>query len=202
MYINKTTLVCNLTKDIELKTTASGLKVATINLATNRSWKSADGEKKEEVTYHNIKAFGKQAEVLAQYVHKGDQLYVEARMVNANYEKNGQKVYQNDFILESFQFGQKSSKNASVTSQNDRTDEYSQNMNLGTIANDLSGNDDDILSAIPFQPMQDRIIQIKTIFRTFALNIYEKARGSKIKHRLIKRDKWYNTGMPIYAKNN
>ena len=61
MYLNKALIVGNLTRDPELKTLPSGMKVASFSLATNRVWKDAAGQKKESVDYHNIVVFGRQA---------------------------------------------------------------------------------------------------------------------------------------------
>lgn len=105
MYLNKLQVIGNLAKDPEIKALPSGMKVATLNIGTNRSWKDKDGQKQEKATWFQFIAFGKTAETLGQYAKKGGQLMIEARMENANYEKDGVKMYKNDFIIESFQFG-------------------------------------------------------------------------------------------------
>ena len=108
MFINEVTLYGNLTKDVELKSLPSGTKVAQLSMATNRSWKDATtGEKKEEVTFHNVTAFGKQAEVIAQYVSKGKAIYVKGRLVTRSWEDKDTKQmrYKTEIVLESFQFG-------------------------------------------------------------------------------------------------
>ena len=66
MYLNKVQLIGNLTKDPELKSLPSGIKVTSFALATNRSWKDQNGQKQEAVEYHNIVSFGKPAELIAQ----------------------------------------------------------------------------------------------------------------------------------------
>ena len=76
MYINKATIMGNLTRDPEMKALPSGMKVTSFSLATNRTWKDTNGAKKEAVEYHNLVAFGKQAELIAQYCKKGGSLYV------------------------------------------------------------------------------------------------------------------------------
>lgn len=110
MYLNKTQIIGNLTRDPELKTLPSGVKVANFSIATNYSYKNKDGEKMEEVEFHNVVAFGKQAEVIAQYCKKGSQLYVEGRLKTQSWEDagSGKKMYRTETILESFQFGKKS----------------------------------------------------------------------------------------------
>src|SRR5882724_1933225 len=73
---NKVILVGNLTRDPELRYTPKGMAIAKIGLAVNRNWTTESGEKKEEVTFVDVDAFGRQAETLAQYMKKGSPLGV------------------------------------------------------------------------------------------------------------------------------
>ncbi|MBP9701217.1 MAG: single-stranded DNA-binding protein [Candidatus Pacebacteria bacterium] len=108
MYLNKVFLIGNLTRDPELKSLPTGTKVASLSMATNRTWKDAQGGKKEAVEYHNVVAFAKQAEVLAQYCKKGSSLYVEGRIQTRSWDAaDGTKKYRTEIVLESFQFGPK-----------------------------------------------------------------------------------------------
>lgn len=108
MYLNKVFLIGNLTRDPELKALPTGTKVASISLATNRTWKDAQGAKKESVEYHNVVAFARQAEVIAQYCKKGSSLYIEGRIQTRSWDAtDGSKKYRTEIILESFQFGPK-----------------------------------------------------------------------------------------------
>ena len=68
MYINKVTLYGNLTKDPELKSLPNGTHVSSFNVATNRTIKDQSGSKKDIPEYHNVVAFGKQAELIHQYL--------------------------------------------------------------------------------------------------------------------------------------
>jgi single-strand DNA-binding protein len=109
MYLNKVFLMGNLTRDPELKALPTGTKVASISLATNRSWKDQSGAKKESVEYHNVVAFARQAEVIAQYCKKGSSLYIESRIQTRSWDaQDGTKKYRTEIVLESFQFGPKS----------------------------------------------------------------------------------------------
>lgn len=111
MYLNKTTLIGNITKDIELKSLPSGIKMISFGLATNRIWKDKEGNKQESAEFHNIVAFGKQAEVIHQYCSKGDQLFIEGRLQTRSWEKeDGTKSYMTETVLENFQFGNKIQK--------------------------------------------------------------------------------------------
>lgn len=108
MYLNKVFLIGNLTRDPELKSLPTGTKVASLSMATNRTWKDAQGGKKEAVEYHNVVAFAKQAEVLAQYCKKGSSLYVEGRIQTRSWDAaDGTKKYRTEIVLENFQFGPK-----------------------------------------------------------------------------------------------
>jgi len=108
MYLNKATIIGNLTRDPELKNLPSGSAVANFSVATNRTWKDKEsGQKKEDVEFHNVVAFGKTAELIAQYVHKGDQIYIEGRIQTRSWEKDGQKHYRTEIVCETMQFGSK-----------------------------------------------------------------------------------------------
>ena len=108
MYLNRVTLYGNLTRDPEIKSIPNGTKVVNISMATNRTWKDQSGAKREEVEYHNVVAFAKQAEVIAQYCTKGSPLYVEGRIKTRSWDDaNGVKKYRTEIMLENFQFGPK-----------------------------------------------------------------------------------------------
>lgn len=108
MYLNKVFLIGNLTRDPELKALPSGIKVASIGLATNRVWKDKDGVRQESTEYHNLVSFGRQAETLAQYCKKGSSLYIEGRLQTRSWDaQDGQKKYRTEIIIDTFQFGPK-----------------------------------------------------------------------------------------------
>ena len=77
---NKVTIIGNLTRDIELRTTPSGASVADVGLAVNRVRKGDDGQKIEEVTFVDVTLWGRQAEVAAQYLGKGKPVFIEGRL--------------------------------------------------------------------------------------------------------------------------
>jgi single-strand DNA-binding protein len=103
---NKVLLIGNLTRDPELKYTPKGTAVARLGLAVNRRWRSESGEEKEETTFVDIDAFGRQAEVLAQYLKKGRPLFVEGRLRLDTWEDKNtrQKRSQLRVVLEGFSF--------------------------------------------------------------------------------------------------
>ena len=101
---NKVILAGNLTRDPELRYTPKGSAVVKIGLAVNRTWKNEAGETKEEVTFIEIEAWGRQAEVIAQYMRKGRPLLVEGRLKLDTWEDKNthQKQSKLKVVLESF----------------------------------------------------------------------------------------------------
>lgn len=78
--LNKVQLIGNLTRDPELRYTPTGAAVCTIGLATNRTWTTESGEKKEETEFHRVVAWNKLAELCSQLLTKGRKIYVEGRL--------------------------------------------------------------------------------------------------------------------------
>lgn len=103
---NKVFLMGNLTRDPELKYTPKGTAVARLGMAVNRRYTTESGEAKEEVTFVTVDAWGKQAEVIAQYCRKGRPLFIEGRLKLDQWDDKvtGQKRSQLGVVLESFQF--------------------------------------------------------------------------------------------------
>lgn len=107
MYLNKATIIGNVTKDPEVKALPNGSKVSNFSVATNRTWKDKEGAKKEEVEFHNVVAFGVQADLIERYVKKGSQLLVEGRLQTRSWEADGKKNYKTEIVMENMQFGNK-----------------------------------------------------------------------------------------------
>jgi single-strand DNA-binding protein len=102
--LNKVMIAGNLTRDVELRYTPSGTAIGNFSIAINRRWTSGEGEKKEEATFLNCVSFGKQAEIIAQYFKKGSGMFIEGRIQNRSWEKDGVKRYATEIIVEEFQF--------------------------------------------------------------------------------------------------
>lgn len=108
MNLNRVFLIGNLTRDPELKNIPSGTAVVAFGLATNRTWKDQSGQKKEDTQFHNIVAFGKQAEVMSQYLKKGSTVFIEGRLQTRNWDAtDGTKKNRTEVVVEAFQFGPK-----------------------------------------------------------------------------------------------
>lgn len=103
---NKVILAGNLTRDPELRYTPKGLAICKFGIAINRNWTTETGEKKEEVTFVDIDAFGRQAETIAQYLKKGGGVMIEGRLKLDQWDdkQTGQKRSKLGVIVEGFQF--------------------------------------------------------------------------------------------------
>ena len=109
MYLNKAIVIGNLTRDPELRSLPSGIKVCTFSLATNRVWKDKNGVRQESADYHNVVVFGRQAETVAQYMKKGSSILVEGRMQTRSWDdkNSGEKKYRTEIVADRTQFGPK-----------------------------------------------------------------------------------------------
>ncbi len=102
---NKVVLLGNLTRDVEMRTTAGGQSVANFSLAVTRSWRDKDGQQQDQTSFINCVAWGKPGEVIAQYVKKGSPLLVSGRLDQRSYEdKDGNKRQAVEVVVEDFTF--------------------------------------------------------------------------------------------------
>jgi single-strand DNA-binding protein len=102
---NKVILLGNLTRDPETRVTQNGLTICKLGMAVSRVFSTREGERKEETTFVDIDAFGKQAEVITKYMRKGRALMVEGRLKLDQWETDdGQKRNKLKVVLENFQF--------------------------------------------------------------------------------------------------
>jgi len=98
--LNKVQLIGNLTRDPELKYTATSMAVCSFTVATNRSWTTDTGEKKEEVDFTKIVSWNKLAEICGQLLKKGRKVYIEGRLSNRSYEdKEGVTKYISEVVI-------------------------------------------------------------------------------------------------------
>ncbi len=111
--VNKAIILGRLGKDPELRSTGSGKSVASFSMATNETWKDQSGEQQERTDWHNIVAWGKTAELCAEYLKKGREAFIEGRIQTRSYEKDGQTRYMTEIVADRVQFigGNNSSNN-------------------------------------------------------------------------------------------
>lgn len=103
---NKVLLMGNLTRDVEIRHTSSNTAVGNFGIAVNRRYKTQSGEQREDVTFVDCEAWGRTAEVMAQYLGKGRSVFIEGRLKLDQWEdKNGGgKRSKLSVVVENFQF--------------------------------------------------------------------------------------------------
>ncbi|QHJ77604.1 MAG: hypothetical protein [Bacteriophage sp.] len=130
--INRVVLTGRLTRDLELKTTQSGLSVASFTIAVNRQFKNSNGNR--EADFINCVIWKKSAENLCKYTHKGSLIGIDGRLQTRSYDnKEGQRVYITEVVVDSFSLLE--SKNENQTNNAGNTGNgYSNNSNANTAA--------------------------------------------------------------------
>jgi len=122
MSVNKVTLIGNVGKEPEIKQLDNGTKIANFPLATSETWKDKNGEKVEQVEWHNISIFGKLAEIVEMFVNKGTLLYCEGKIKTRSWDdKDGNKRYTTDIIVSELRMlgGKQKENEASKNEPND-----------------------------------------------------------------------------------
>lgn len=94
-------IIGRLTRDPELKNTPTGKAVATVGIATGRVWIDAKGQKQKQTEFHNVVLWGKLAEIVHQYLHKGGKVYIEGRLQTREWTgQDGIKRYRTEIVGE------------------------------------------------------------------------------------------------------
>jgi single-strand DNA-binding protein len=102
--VNKVILVGRLGQDPDIKYTASGDAVANLSLATSESWKDRQGVKQEKTEWHRVVAFKKLAEIIANFVRKGSQIYIEGKLQTRKWQdQSGQDRYTTEIVASQMQ---------------------------------------------------------------------------------------------------
>ena len=102
--LNKVVLLGNLGRDVEMRYTASGEAVANLAVATSSEWKNREtGDKEQATEWHRCVAFGKLAELIGQYCHKGSAVYLEGKLRTRKWDdKEGATHYTTEVVLDEF----------------------------------------------------------------------------------------------------
>lgn len=127
MSVNSFHGIGNVGRDPEVRSTTGGQTVANFSIAINEQWKDAQGNKQERVTWVECIAWGKLGELVAQYVHKGRQVYVEGRLQIREYEaKDGSKRRATEIVCRDVRFlGATAGKGGTdVAASTDRSDDF------------------------------------------------------------------------------
>lgn len=99
--VNKVILVGNITRDPQVKETASGQPIVTFGLATNREWSTKNGEHKSLAEYHNIAAWGHLAEICQKYLQKGKLIYVEGYLKTRSWMSPEEiKMFRTEIVIQ------------------------------------------------------------------------------------------------------
>jgi len=103
--LNRCMIIGRLGADVEMRYTANGTAVSTFSVATDHKWKNAAGELQEQTEWFRVVAWARLAELCAQYLHKGRQVYVEGRMQTRSWEdQQGQKRYSTELVAQEVKF--------------------------------------------------------------------------------------------------
>ena len=102
--VNKVFLMGNLTREPELRSTPNGASVCEFGMATNRNYKTKDGQQHDDTCFVDVKVWGRRGEVVAEYFHKGDPIFVEGRLTYNSWEKDGAKRSKLTVTADDFQF--------------------------------------------------------------------------------------------------
>lgn len=104
MSVNRFQFIGNLTRDAEIQSTAGNRVRGIIDIAVTDTWRDASGQKQEKTNYFRLKCWEKLAENASKYLGKGSKVYVEGRLENTEHDRDGQKVYGIDFVLEQIEY--------------------------------------------------------------------------------------------------
>lgn len=96
---NSVQLIGRLGNDPQIRSFESGKQMATFSLATNETYYNNKGEKVDDTQWHNVVAWGKKAQIVDDYLKKGSEIALEGKLVNRSYEKEGEKKYITEIVM-------------------------------------------------------------------------------------------------------
>ncbi len=101
MNLNKAMIIGNLTRDPEIRNTASGQTVASFSVATNLIWTDQSGQQQKKAEFHNVIAWRRLAEICSKYLKKGSKVYIEGRLQTTDWTgQDGVKRYRTEIVAE------------------------------------------------------------------------------------------------------
>ena len=144
--INKVILVGNIGKDPETRYMPNGKAVTNFSVATSESWKDANGDKQERTEWHNVVLFEKLAEIAAEYLHKGSQVYIEGSLRTRKWQdKEGKDRYTTEIVGRDMQMlGGRGGAGSGESSGGGRSAPERSSSNSAPPPSDDGGFDDDI----------------------------------------------------------
>lgn len=148
MNLNKAMIIGNLTREPELRNTATGQSVASFSVATNLVWTDQSGQQQKKVEFHNIIAWRKLAEICAKYLHKGSKVYIEGRLQTTDWTgQDGVKRYRTEIVTDNM-----------IMLDNKGGAE----INTGA-TNSRNSNNNEAVIEIPEEPIDDEEIRVENI---------------------------------------
>lgn len=103
--VNKAIIMGTVGQDPDMRYLQDGAAVCNLSIATNESWKDKNtGEPVEKTEWHRCVAFRKPAEIIGEYIKKGSKIYIEGHLQTRQWEKDGQKHYSTEIVIDEFQF--------------------------------------------------------------------------------------------------
>lgn len=152
MNLNKAFILGNLTRDPELRQTPTGQSVSSFAVATNRFFTDSSGQKQRQTEYHNIVAWGRQAEIVNQYLKRGSSVLVEGRLQTRSWQdQQGAKHWKTEVIAERIQLGPKPSGMGNNGMGSNEPPPTEEKMRDSTPVIELPGDEEDIdVKEIPF----------------------------------------------------
>ena len=131
--VNKVIILGRLGADPDLRSSPSGVTSCNLSIATSQNWTDkSSGEKKEKTEWHRVVFFGRSAEIIDQYVKKGQELYVEGSLSTSKYEKDGIERYTTNIIGSSLNFISGSGSTANSSNSQQFNDDINQDTNNNT----------------------------------------------------------------------
>lgn len=153
MDLNKAMIIGRLTRDPEMRSTPSGANVVSFSVATNRAYTDKDGQKREEVEYHNVVAWRKLADIIHQYVRKGGKIYIEGRLQTRSWDdQSGKKNYRTEIVADNMIMldNKRSNDNAPPPEQEMPNEPEIPTISYDTPANPPSKDEEVHVEDIPF----------------------------------------------------
>lgn len=148
MNINQVTIVGRLTRDPEKKALPNGTSVVNASIATSRTYKDKNDQKQEDTEFHNVVAFAKTADIMAQYLKKGQLVGIMGRLQTRSWDDkdSGKKMYRTEIVVDQMQMGPKAGNAGGDTrSQADKDfDNYGKDEPAAEGGADAPVNADDI----------------------------------------------------------
>ena len=122
--LNKVQLIGRAGKEPEIRKTGEGKSVVNLSLATSDNWKDKSGQKQEKTEWHNIVAFDKLADIIGQYIHKGDMVYFEGKLQTRKWTDNqGQDKYTTEIVVNNMVMLGGNGDSKPQTTENNASDE-------------------------------------------------------------------------------